>query len=186
LSGLFPNPDNEYLYTGNDWAPGRVIVVRGKGFTVPNTRAGQPVTTPSQVRYWSWCSNELADPYPAVECAADDQMVLDAQGNYILAISMPGDRPRNATPAKGVTWLAWERPSTGESSRQVVPNIPYLRTLLPSAGFNQAVQAVPVPAANATPQQLAAQASAAMGPYYPTGTICQKAQFEAHGPASCF
>jgi hypothetical protein len=187
LAGLFANPDNQYLYAASDWAPGRVVVVRGKGFAFPDTRHGQSVTTPSQqVRYWSWCSNELANPYPAVQCAADDETVLDAQGSYTVAISMPQDRPRNATKANGVTWLAWQRPAAARASGQVLPNIAYLRNLLPAPGFTQAVQGVPVPAANSTAQEQAAQAAAAMGPYYPVGVYCTKAQFEAQGPASCF
>jgi hypothetical protein len=144
------------------------------------------VTTPTQLRYWSWCSNELADPYPAVQCAADDETVLDAQGYYTVVISMPQDRPRNATKANGVTWLAWENASTARSSAQVVPNIAYLRTMLPAAGFTQAAQGVPAPSAGASAQQLAEQAASAMGAYYPAGVYCTKSQFETQGPLSCF
>ena len=181
LAGLFPNPDNQYVLVASDWAPGRVVVLRGKGFTFPDTRDGGSVTTPG-LRYWSWCSNELANPYPAVQCAADDEIVLDAEGYYTIAISLREDRPRNATKANGVTWLAWK----GESAAvlpEVVPNITYLRTMLPD--FTQAAQGVPEPTPGATAQELAAQAAAAMGPY-PVGVYCTKAQFEANGPLSCF
>jgi hypothetical protein len=186
LGGLFPNPDNQYVFAASDWAPGRVVVLRGKGFTFPNTQHGGSVTTPTQLRYWSWCSNELANPYPAVQCAADDETVLDAQDYYTVVISMPQDRPRNATKANGVTWLAWENASTARSSAQVVPNIAYLRTMLPAAGFTQSAQGVPAPTAGASAQQLAAQAAATMGPYYPAGVYCTKSQFETQGPLSCF
>jgi hypothetical protein len=58
--------------------------------------------------------------------------------------------------------------------------------MLPAADFNQAVQAVPQPSVGSTAEQNAAQAAAAMGPYYPVGVLCTKAQFEAKGPLSCF
>ncbi len=186
LAGLFPNPDNQYVFEASDWAPGRVVVIRGKGFTFPNTRHGGSVTMPTQLRYWSLCSNELANPYPAVQCAADDEVALDAHGYYTVAISLPQDRPRNATAANGVTWLAWQQAATAHSSAGVVPNTFYLRTMLPAPGFTQAVQGVPEPPPGSTAQDLAAQAAAAMGPYYPRGVSCTKIQFEAHGPLSCF
>ena len=186
LAGLFPNPDNQYVLAASDWAPGRVVVLRGKGFTFPDTRDGGSVTTPTELRYWSWCSNELANPYPAVQCAADDEIVLDAEGYYTIAISLREDRPRNATKANGVTWLAWERATARQSSPEVVPNTAYLRTMLPAADFTQAAQGVPEPTPGSSAQELAAQAAAAMGPYYPVGVYCTKAQFEANGPLSCF
>jgi hypothetical protein len=93
---------------------------------------------------------------------------------------------RNATKANGVTWLAWERAKALRSSPEVVPNITYLRTMLPAPDFTQAAQGVPEPTPGATAQELAAQAAAAMGPYYPVGVYCTKAQFEEDGPLSCF
>ena len=182
LSGLFTNPDNQYLYAASAPAPGRVVVIRGKAATFPDTRGGQSVTVPTQLRYWSWCSNELANPYPVVQCAADDQVPLDAKGYYTVAISMPQDRPSNATRANGVTWLAWQRPT---SSGQVIPNVTYLRNMLPNSSFAEAVQNVPDPAADSTAQQQATQAKASMGAYYPVGVYCTKTQFESQGPLNC-
>jgi hypothetical protein len=183
LAGLFPNPDNQYLAEATDWRPGTVVVIRGKAFTFPDTRHGGSVTEPTQVRYWSMCSNILANPYPAAGCASDDETAVDAQGSYLYAISMPQDRPRNATAANGVTWLPWATPR--QSIGGVPPNITYLRTMLPASGFNQAVQAVPVPTAGESAQQAAADAAAAMGAYYPVGAVCTTVQFETKGPLSC-
>lgn len=183
-AGLFPNPDNQYLAAANDYEAGRVIVVRAKGFTFPNTVAGESVLEPTQVRYWSFCSNELANPYPAVQCAADYQIPLDDDGYYTIAISMPDDRPSNATAENGVTWLAWAEPPFNDNV--IPPNTSYLRTMLPAPDFNQAVQAVPQPVQGSTPEENKAAAQAAMGEYYPVGVLCSKAQFEAGGPSSCF
>ena len=37
----------------------------------------------------------------------DDEIVTDAEGRYILVYSREQDRPRNARPENGVTWLNW-------------------------------------------------------------------------------
>jgi hypothetical protein len=187
LAGLFPNPDTAYVAEATDWRPGTVVVIRGKAFTFPDTRHGGSVTEPTQVRYWSMCSNVLAVPYPVAGCASDDETAVDAQGYYLYAISMPQDRPRNATAAHGVTWLPWATPR--QSIRGIPPNITYLRTMLPASGFKQAAQAAqaaPIPTAGESAQQAAADAAAAMGSYYPTGAVCTTAQFETKGPLSCF
>ncbi|HEU4329544.1 MAG TPA: hypothetical protein VFR40_00410 [Lapillicoccus sp.] len=64
LGGLFPNPDNQYVFQASKWSPGTIIVIRGKAMTFPDTRNGQSVTAPSDVRYWSMCSNEFKEPFP--------------------------------------------------------------------------------------------------------------------------
>jgi hypothetical protein len=184
LAGLFPNPDTGFVAEATDWRPGTVVVIRGKAFTFPDTRHGGSVTEPTQVRYWSMCSNVLANPYPVAGCASDDETAVDAQGYYLYAISMPQDRPSNATAAHGVTWLPWATPR--QSIRGVPPNLTYLRTMLPAAGFNYPAQAAPVPAAGESAQQAAAAAAAAMGAYYPAGAVCTTTQFETKGPLSCF
>ena len=58
--------------------------------------------------------------------------------------------------------------------------------MLPASGFTQAAQGVPEPTSQTTPQEAAAQAAAAMGPYYPVGVYCTKAQIKTQGPLSCF
>ena len=183
-AGLFPNPDNKYLAEATNWSPGTVIVIRGKAFTFPNTQSGASVTEPTQLRYWSLCSNLLRLPYPVVQCASDAQTVVNAQGYYLYAISMPQDKPANATAANGVTWLPWATPR--QSIGGVPPNTAYLRTMLPAPGFDQAVQAVPTPSPDESAQQSAADAATAMGEYYPVGAVCTVRQFEIRGPMSCF
>jgi hypothetical protein len=183
-AGLFPNPDNQYLAEATNWSPGTVVVIRGKAFTFPNTQNGASVTEPTQLRYWSLCSNLLRLPYPVVQCASDAQTVVNAQGYYLYAISMPQDKPANATAANGVTWLPWATPR--QSIGGVPPNTAYLRTMLPAPGFDQAVQAVPMPGPGEPAQQAAADAAAAMGEYYPVGAVCTIKQFETQGPMSCF
>ena len=119
-----------------------------------------------------------------VQCASDAQTVVNAQGYYLYAISMPQDKPANATAANGVTWLPWATPR--QSIGGVPPNTAYLRTMLPAPGFDQAVQAVPTPSPDESAQQAAADAATAMGEYYPVGAVCTVRQFEIRGPMSCF
>ncbi len=182
LAGLFPNPDNQYVFQASDWSPGAVIVIRGKAMTFPDTRHGGSTTERTDVRYWSMCSNELANPYPAIACASDDETALDVNGYYTYVVSMAKDRPRNATTANGVTWLAWAK----NGANPVPPNTTYLRTMLPDPSFPHAVQAVPIPDPNLSAPALAAQAADAMQAYYPTGVLCTRATFEAGGAAACF
>jgi len=39
VPGLAPNPDNRYLMAPVAWEPGRIVVVRGKAPTFPDSRA---------------------------------------------------------------------------------------------------------------------------------------------------
>lgn len=182
LGGLFPNPDNQYVFQASKWSPGTIIVIRGKAMTFPDTRNGQSVTAPSDVRYWSMCSNEFKEPFPAVDCASDDETVKDAQGYYTYVVSMLKDRPKNARAATGVTWLAWAKAGT----KDVPDNTTYLRTMLPSPGFDHAVQSVPPPGQGESADDAAADAATAMAEYYPRGVLCTTATFEAGGADACF
>src|SRR6185295_6688528 len=63
-----------------------------------------------QLRFWGICSNEsLVTTKATVDdgCAYDEQIPVDAQGNYKIVVSIPADRPSNATEKCGVTWLNW-------------------------------------------------------------------------------
>ena len=182
LGGLFPNPDNEYVFQASTWSPGSIIVIRGRAMTFPDTRHGGSTTEQTDVRYWSMCSNEFAEPFPAVDCASDDETAVDAQGYYTYVVSMAKDRPKNAKAANGVTWLAWAKAGTA----QVPPNTTYLRTMLPGDGFDHAVQSVPPPDSQAAATDLASQASQVMAEYYPEGVLCTTATFEAGGADACF
>ncbi|MFN8038333.1 MAG: hypothetical protein U0Q07_03885 [Acidimicrobiales bacterium] len=164
---LYPNPDNVYVATIVGYQPGRVVVVRGKAPTFPDTRAGKPVTGDEQVRYWSLCTNEYRKPYPVSFCKHDDEVALDASGDYTFVVSTPGDRPANATEGNGVTWLDW-----GSTD---VNGLLLLRNMLASPSF-------PESATNLKPGSLA---SSTMGAYAPKAVYCDKATFEQGGASAC-
>lgn len=162
---LYPNPDNVYVATILAHEPGRVVVVRGRAPTFPDTRAGAEVGGGEQVRYWSMCTNEYRKPYPVTDCASDDATALDDDGTYTYVISTPEDRPTNATEADGVTWLAW-----GSTDVDVVL---LLRHMLADGDFVES-------AIQLEPGELAVEA---MGPFAPRGAYCATEEFEADSPA---
>ncbi|MBP1158913.1 hypothetical protein JOE46_001072 [Rhodococcus sp. PvR099] len=170
-SGLFPNGDNKYIGAGLTYQPGRIVVVRGRAPTFPDTREGVPVTEPGQqVRYWSMCQNDQVSPYPVVACAADFQTNLDARGYYTYVVAVPEDVPAAAASDPTVTVLPW-------GSTEVPKKVLFLRHMLPSPAFYpQSVQASQ--AANSDP-------ATTMGEYYPRATYCARADFEAGGYLAC-
>jgi hypothetical protein len=175
VPGLAPNPDNRYLMTPVVWKPGRIIVVRGQAPTFPDTNAGQSVTLPSQLRFWSFCtgSNVITPPegYPTTACVADFEIPAGPDGSYTLVVSQPEDRPANATQEEGVAWLQGADPAR--------PDLLILRHMLPSDDYyDQSVWAVP--------ELTLGVAQQVMGPYYPDVTYCDRSLFETGGADACF
>jgi len=164
VAGLYANPDNGYVGAVAEHSAGRVLVVRGQAPTVPNTQAGESAATPSQLRYWSLCSNEYRKPYPVTDCVHDTDVPLDTSGNYTIVVSLPEDRPANATAENGVAWLNW-----GSTETNMVL---LMRNMLPAADFQQSVFDVP-----------SGQVASAMGTYQPLTTECTTTSFELAGSA---
>lgn len=168
-SGLFPNGDNKYIGAGLTYQPGRVVVVRGKAPTFPNTRAGQSATDPDQqVRYWSMCQNDMVSPYPVVACASDFQTRLDAAGYYTYVVAAPADLPASTSPT--VTVIPW-------GATTVAKKVLFLRYMLPTPAFYpQSIQA------SQTDQT---DPAATMGPYYPRAAYCSAQVFASGGYQAC-
>lgn len=171
-SGLFPNGDNKYLGAGLTYRPGRIVVVRGRAPTFPDTRAGAlPAEPGTQVRYWSMCQNDQVSPYPVVGCAADFQTRVDDAGNYTYVVAAPADVPARAQADPTVTVLPW-------GSTAVPRKVLFMRHMLPSQQFYpQSVQAS---------QDQHTDPAASMGAYYPEATYCSTAAFETGGYGACF
>jgi len=166
-ANLFANPDNVYVATLLAYRPGVVVVLRGLAPTFPDTRAGASPALATDVRYWSFCTNEWRKPYPVTDCAADFEIPLDAGGNYTFVVSTPEDRPSNATVDHGVAWLDW-----GDTGTDVLL---LARQMLASSGF-------PGAAARLEPGE---PAIPAMGAWAPRGVYCEPAVFEGGGAAAC-
>ncbi|TSD99650.1 hypothetical protein FOS14_10245 [Skermania sp. ID1734] len=168
-SGLFPNGDNRYIGAGLTYQPGRLVVIRAKAPSYPDTRAGQAPTSPTQVRYWSMCQNDQVSPYPVVGCAADFQTRLDGDGYYTYVVAAPQDLP--ATIGPGVTVLPW-------GSTAVAKKVVFLRYMLPSSQF--------YPNSIQASQAQRSDPAVTMGAYYPHATYCDKATFASGGATACF
>lgn len=131
--GFLSNRDNDYVYAPVSRGFGQVLVLRGKAPTFADTYAGTPTMPVGQeLRYFSLCQNHgLTTRY--VACLRDDQLVLDGEGRYTVVVSTPEQRPAEAIPACGVSWLPW-----GPTSDAVL----IYRHMLPDPSFAFAIQRI--------------------------------------------
>lgn len=176
---FFPNVDNAYVSALFRPRSGEVIVVRGKGATVPAGTSPVPWPQASlQLRYWSLCNNIYRKPWPVVAnpqpgggvdygCAYDDATTLDANGDYAFVVA-PEDA-RAAVEAAGGTFVPLS--ATQPQARQLL----ILRNMLPNEAFDHAVQNAPQ---NGDP----ASAAEAMGGFYPRAYRCTLAEFTVGSP----
>jgi len=154
--GFLDNPDNAYVYAGFSRGYGSVVVVHAQ---LPTFAATYPSAAtmpgPTQLRYWSLCSYELASER-FYGCLADDEMQTDATGAYTIVYSDPADRP-----ACAANWLPF-----GPAPESLL----IMRNMLPDPSFTNAIQ-------NAGYCTEATD----MGPYYPAASYTTKAALEATG-----
>ena len=85
-----------------------------------------------------------------IDCRSDDRVTVGADGRYTIVVSTPDQRPADARPECGVTWLPWGPQTQG---------LLIYRHMLPDPSFAQAIQNVPEPGAERD----------TMGDYYPRG-----------------
>ena len=183
-SGSTPSNDIAYLQAvtvlpDND----NVLLIRAKA---PKTPTGTtPASWPAKgydLRYWSVCVDMYQEPVPVVVnhlpggkvdygCLYDGQIKLDEDGYYNIAVGRESQRAA-IEHIPGVTFLPFADNNPTQAYRI------YLRNLLASTEFAEAVQNVP---ANGNP----ASAAAVMGPYYPKTAYCPLAALTTSGPAAC-
>jgi hypothetical protein len=102
-----------YLGRGMTIGEGKVAVLTGRLPTTPRTRKGERVVNAAQARYWSLTSYPLPDWTdlsfigPAYTSIMDEDIVTDEEGWYTIVFSRAEDRPQNAVPEHGVTWVDW-------------------------------------------------------------------------------
>jgi hypothetical protein len=144
--GFLSNIHNAYLSSAINRRYGRVVVVRLRAPTFPDTRPG-PATMPAgQLRYFSMCENEFVTQR-FIGCATDDQTAIGSDGFATYVISTPADRPRNARARCGLTWIPWGPVAEGAL---------IYRNMLPDPGFTQSIQ-----------MARAGNEAATMGDYFP-------------------
>lgn len=164
-AGIFANKDISYVFTGTSQGFGRVLVVRGRAPTFPNTRPpARFFPTGKQLRYWSFCQYEPASQR-VIDCRSDDRIAVNRQGFYTVVVSTPRNRPSNARAGCGVTWIPWGPFKQG---------LLIYRHMLAASSFRQAVQRVPEPG----------EEKRVMREYYPSGRyLSGKSAFERRGCA---
>ncbi len=185
IETLAPNADTQYLLaylTPPD--PGDVVVIRARAPT--HASGDHPSPWPSadaEVRYWSMCIGLATGVLPTVMnlapsggtdagCRADDQVTLDASGDYAFVLGTEAQRARIEGIA-GTTFLPFA------AAQPVTTHLLMLRDMLVSPDFAYSPARVPRgddPAAT----------EAVMGPYYPQATVCPLSTLAAEGVSGCF
>ncbi|MGH3370874.1 MAG: hypothetical protein ACRDPR_12825, partial [Nocardioidaceae bacterium] len=162
--GFFSDANNAYVYAFVSRTYGDVLVLRGRLPDIPETYDGQRVFERAPLRYWSMCNGSV-QPYgvtDTVGCVPDERVRTGRRGWFTIAVSTPEDRPANARPRCGVTWMPWgARPNAAL----------IMRNQLPSPWFDRAIQRVRRPGTE----------RAVMGPYLPRGRYTSTAAFERRG-----
>ncbi len=167
--GFYSNRDNAYIYAHLSRKFGPVLTLRGKLPTVPRTFDRQRRMEAAQLRFWSLCTGESRVTLRTPDCVADREVPIDSQRRFTIVVSQAQDRPANAHPRCGATWIDWGSRGDGAGDPDYAAII--LRNMLPAAGFGQAVQRIRRPGTEAD----------VMGDHFPATGYGTKAGFEARG-----
>jgi hypothetical protein len=177
LVNWYANEDNQYLSAFIDREIKPIVVIRGKIPNVPTTLSGETTfdNAQSQLRYWSICQNEYFSQ-KVTECLYDEQVHIQPDGKFLIVTSLLEDKPSNATSECGNGFIEWSKDGDGFGIREGMANhsgdgLLVVRNMLPSAGFDKAVQNTATPGDEAT----------VMGEFLPTAEYFTKAEFEALG-----
>ena len=167
--GFYPNLDNQYIRSIINRKHGKVLIVRGKAPTTPKTYF-ETSFTEEDLRYWSLCSNQSFVNTRVNDCLYDEEIPIDKNGFYTIAISREEDRPRNAINECGIAWLPMADDGDGMFDDDVT--IIQFRHLLPSDKFEHSIQKV----------KRQDQLEEIMGPYMPKARYLMPNQVETFFP----
>jgi hypothetical protein len=178
-SGLGANPANGFALAWLDRRFGpnhhghNIAVLHGELPTTPATYAGEArMQRGTQLRFWSICNNQgLTSGATTGPCLADEEVPINAHRDYTIVLSLPQDRPTNATDKCGVAWMNYG--TAGDGYTRPDSTLLIMRNLATTAhpAFPNAIQNINTPA---TVKQT-------MGPYLPTVTYTDAAKFKRLG-----
>ena len=164
-----------------------MVVVKMRAPSFPDTQAGVPVTTNSQVRYWSLCTNEPIST--GVARCTPDNLAPNSDGFVTFVISDPSQRPPDSVLSQwGASWIPWGALTPGEFVYDINQNVLtnadgvfynnalFYRQTMANPTFTQSI--------NNVSQLPLRQRRAAMGDYWPVTGYCTSAAFQALG-AGC-
>lgn len=176
--GFFPNPDNNYIRQVFNRGFGKLVVLKGKMPTTPETSKSHLATWPDmhnyQLRFYDMCSLSGMTVSQVLSCKDDEETTLqDSERHYTLVYSRAEDKPHNAVRFCGNSWLQW---STEGDANPGEPNPQFgyltMRMLLPNPSFKNAIQYSTTPGTE----------RAVMGEYLPTWKYeAEPSDFEAGG-----
>jgi len=189
---LLPNPDSKYMamFPGDQYQPGRIIVIHGRAPGFPDTLNGSPIWVPSRgfrtvdLRYWSLCEVDGAMPLSMVACVTDLTTYVEG-GYYTIVISDDLLRPDWLMP--NINWLPW--------GDEQYPKWLVLRHMLPASNFHYSVQEaaascgfnfdLPNVPKSTDLDSYGQCAQQVMGDYYPVAVWCDKSTFIHGGWRAC-
>jgi hypothetical protein len=187
--GPLSNKDASTMITFADRGFGDVLVIHGRAPTVPHTLGGETTFGTGDVRYWSFCQNELFSS-KVDGCIADEQIPVAADGTYTVVTSLADDRPANATARCGYGFMPWSpagdgAPDFDPDTGAAIPGttLPASKGGRPQAGFIAYRQILPQPGFAGSIANVATPGTepAALGGYLPTASYTTRAAFEARG-----
>jgi hypothetical protein len=182
-------PYISYLAGGGSLGPDKVLVLSGRLPRHPNTLNGDAIMTGGQVRYMSITAYVVADFLGGgiigqpISSVMDEDIITDAEGNYLICYSRASGRPRNATARNGITWVDWGPVGTVNfnlrwmtvdadwKDRRITPDdvaVPYAQASWLETSYNPSLVGY-----NGQ--------SRVMGPYCPTFHYLSRTEFEALG-----
>jgi hypothetical protein len=166
------DPTTEYMINFLSREYGPIYVFRAKMPTFPKTYDGAKTMPEGQVTYWSVVTVASAPSGELWDGVFDEQVALDKDGYYTILVSRPEDRPKNATPENGVTWIDWGPGEGLEDPRNRKDwGMLLMRFMVPAKDWEHSPARAKKPGT----------AADVMGPYYPRGYYTTKASFEAEG-----
>lgn len=166
--GFYSTIDNTYMSSYVDTRLGDTLVLQARAPSTPRTLGGAAAMGAGQLRYWSVCKYRSLYDTAMDSCAYDEQVPLDAQGNYTLVFSTPDMRPGNAREECGVAWRPW---GVGDGIDNPHGGMLVLRHMLPAPDFTQSLFATQ---GNGDEEKV-------LGPYFPRSHYEAKTAFEQRG-----
>ncbi len=185
IDTLAPNVDTPYVLSYlTPPGPGDVVVIRARAPT--HASGDHPSPWPAageDVRYWSLCIALATGVVPTVMnltpsggidtgCRADDQVRLDAAGNYAFVLGTEAQRATIERVAD-TTFLPFS------AAQPATTHLLMFRFMLVNPGFAYSPGRV-------TQGNDPAATAAVMGPYYPRATVCPLSTLVSEGVAGCF
>ena len=103
-------------------------------------------------------------------CLADEEVPINAGRDYTIVVSLPGDRPKNATAKCGVAWMNWG--TTGDGATRPRSTMMVMRNLATTDHRRSQRRAE---------RRRSGEDQYVMGAYLPTVTYTTAARFQRRG-----